>query len=122
MLVKSFKIQYVHFNTNLFMFKLIKSFKIQYVHFSSNLFMLMLLVLIQKTNLPWCLFPSAAISPSVLLRSAARYQDMILTLHWLIDHNATTELQFLWDLAEMAHQQESVCLLTSSHFDFCCCV
>ena len=38
-------------------------------------------------------------------RSAARYQDMVLTLHWLIDHNATDEKQFLWDLAETAHQQ-----------------
>ncbi|XP_065186897.1 uncharacterized protein LOC135817607 [Sycon ciliatum] len=37
--------------------------------------------------------------------SAARYQDFVLTCHWLLDNNKTDEEQFVWDVAELAHQQ-----------------
>ena len=31
--------------------------------------------------------------------------DLVLTVHWLLDNNSMDQEQFLWDLAELAHQQ-----------------
>ena len=41
------------------------------------------------------------------LRSASRWQDFVLSIHWLLD-NYPAEEQFLWDLAELAHDQVTV--------------
>jgi hypothetical protein len=37
--------------------------------------------------------------------SGARAQDLAITVHWLLDNQPNGEQQFLWDLAEMLHQQ-----------------
>jgi hypothetical protein len=37
--------------------------------------------------------------------SQYRWEDMILSIHWLLDNGNTGEEQFLWDIAELAHQQ-----------------
>ena len=48
-----------------------------------------------------------------LLRSAARWQDLVLTVHWLLEFHPSGQEQLLWDLAEMLHQQ--VVFLLDSH-------
>ena len=45
--------------------------------------------------------------PFVYGRSAARWQDLVLTLHWLLDNYPNGEEQFLWDMAELVQQQVS---------------
>ncbi|XP_065833436.1 uncharacterized protein [Oscarella lobularis] len=37
--------------------------------------------------------------------SAARWQDLAVSCHWLIEYGSTGEEQFLWDVAELASQQ-----------------
>lgn len=37
--------------------------------------------------------------------SGARWQDLVLTVHWLLDYHSNGEEQFLWDLAETLHEQ-----------------
>ena len=38
-------------------------------------------------------------------RSAARWQDLVLTVHWLLEFHPSGQEQLLWDLAELLHQQ-----------------
>lgn len=37
--------------------------------------------------------------------SAARWQDLVLTVHWLLDFHPGGQEQMLWDLAQLLHQQ-----------------
>lgn len=37
--------------------------------------------------------------------AGARWQDFVMTLHWLLENESNGEEQFLWDLAEMAAEQ-----------------
>jgi hypothetical protein len=37
--------------------------------------------------------------------SAARWQDLMLTVHWLLEFHPSGQEQLLWDLAELLHQQ-----------------
>jgi hypothetical protein len=37
--------------------------------------------------------------------SAARWQDLVLTVHWLLEFHPSGQEQLLWDLAELLHQQ-----------------
>ena len=37
--------------------------------------------------------------------SGARWQDLVLSIHWLLDYNPGGKEQMLWDLAELMHQQ-----------------
>ena len=37
--------------------------------------------------------------------AAQRYQDMILSIHWLLENAPQGQEQMLWDLAETAHRQ-----------------
>ena len=41
-------------------------------------------------------------------RSQYRWEDMVLSVHWLLENGNTGEEQFLWDLAEQAKQQVRV--------------
>ena len=55
-------------------------------------------------------FLSSSLSPppppvSPHLRSGARWQDLVLTVHWMLDFHASGQEQMLWDLAELLHQQ-----------------
>ena len=37
--------------------------------------------------------------------SGARWQDFVLSIHWMLENNPQGKEQMLWDLAEMMHQQ-----------------
>jgi hypothetical protein len=37
--------------------------------------------------------------------SGARWQDLVLTIHWLLEHDAQGQEQWLWDFAQLAHDQ-----------------
>jgi len=37
--------------------------------------------------------------------SGARWQDLVLTVHWMLEFHASGQEQQLWDLAELLHQQ-----------------
>lgn len=41
-------------------------------------------------------------------RSQYRWEDMVLSIHWLLENGNTGEEQFLWDVAELAQQQVRV--------------
>lgn len=41
-------------------------------------------------------------------RSGARWQDLVLTVYWLLDYHPSGQEQMLWDIAELLHQQ--VCM------------
>ena len=38
-------------------------------------------------------------------RSGARWQDLVLSVHWLLENHPNGNEQLLWDIAELAHQQ-----------------
>ena len=38
-------------------------------------------------------------------RSGARWQDLVLSIHWLLENHPDDNEQQLWDVAELAHQQ-----------------
>lgn len=37
--------------------------------------------------------------------SGARWQDLALTVHWMLESNPDGRQQLLWDLGELLHQQ-----------------
>jgi hypothetical protein len=37
--------------------------------------------------------------------SGARWQDFVLTVHWMLENYPMGHEQMLWDLAELSHQQ-----------------
>ena len=37
--------------------------------------------------------------------SGARWQDLVLTVHWMLRNHPQGEEQMLWDLAELLHEQ-----------------
>ena len=37
--------------------------------------------------------------------SGARWQDLVLTVHWMLRDHPQGEEQLLWDMAELLHQQ-----------------
>ena len=37
--------------------------------------------------------------------SGARWQDLVLSVHWMLENNPQGKEQMLWDFAEMMHQQ-----------------
>ena len=37
--------------------------------------------------------------------SGARWQDFVLSVHWMLENSPMGQEQLLWDLAELAHQQ-----------------
>lgn len=38
-------------------------------------------------------------------RTGARWQDFVLSIHWLMDNHPSGQEQFLWDIAELSYQQ-----------------
>ena len=38
-------------------------------------------------------------------RSGARWQDLAMTIHWMLEFQPGGQEQMLWDLAELLHQQ-----------------
>jgi len=44
-------------------------------------------------------------TPLHAYRSGARWQDLVLTVHWMLEFHASGQEQQLWDLAELLHQQ-----------------
>lgn len=38
-------------------------------------------------------------------RTGARWQDFVLSIHWLMDYHPSGQEQFLWDIAELSYQQ-----------------
>ena len=41
----------------------------------------------------------------ITYRSGARWQDLVLSIHWLLENHPDGNEQQLWDMAELAHQQ-----------------
>ena len=37
--------------------------------------------------------------------SAARWQDLVLSIHWMLDNSPMGQEQMLWDFAELVHKQ-----------------
>ena len=37
--------------------------------------------------------------------SAARWQDLATSIHWLLDNNLSGDEQMLWDFADLVHEQ-----------------
>ena len=37
--------------------------------------------------------------------SGARWYDLVLTVHWMLQNHPSGEEQMLWDLAELLHEQ-----------------
>ena len=40
-----------------------------------------------------------------IIRSGARWQDLVLSIHWMLDNHPSDQEQFLWDMAELVHNQ-----------------
>ncbi len=41
----------------------------------------------------------------IIIRSGVRWQDFVVSIHWLLDNHPSGQEQFLWDLAELVYQQ-----------------
>ncbi len=37
--------------------------------------------------------------------SSARWQDLVTSIHWMLEHNPSGQEQMLWDMAELVQQQ-----------------